>query len=88
MRVIAHRQGRTPQPSPGRPHASRPRRLGLWYRVGWRLNYMILSAYGPAELGGTGQPDPRVQMRQARAERVLALRPATLGPAAPRPALR
>lgn len=53
------------------------RRLGLWYRAGWRFNYMMLGAYGPAQLGGQGQPDPRVLMRQERAARVQALNAGT-----------
>jgi hypothetical protein len=48
-------------------------RLGLWYRTGWRLNYMLLGAYGPAQLGGEGQPDPRTVMVEERAERQRAL---------------
>lgn len=63
----------------------RRRRLGLWYRAGWRFNYIMLGAYGPAQLGGAGQPDPRVVMREERAERVRALNAG--GPPA-RPALR
>ena len=55
------------------PKVLRRRRLGLWYRVSWRLNYLLLGAYGPAQLGGDGQPDPRVLMRLERAERVRAL---------------
>ena len=57
-----------------------PRRLGLRYRIAWRLNYLLLSTYGPAELGGTDQPDPRRQMREERAARTAAL---TVGAAAP-----
>jgi len=60
----------------------RRRRLGLWYRAGWRFNYVMLGAYGPAQLGGDGQPDPRVAMRQERSELVQALN------ATPRPARR
>lgn len=63
-----------------KPQRRRRRRLGLWYRAGWRFNYMMLNAYGPAQLGGQGQPDPRVLMRQERAERVRALN-ASEGPA-------
>jgi len=51
----------------------RHRRLGLWYRAGWRFNYVMLGVYGPAQLGGDGQPDPRVLMRQERADRARAL---------------
>lgn len=58
---------------PTTPKLRRRRRLGLWYRAGWRFNYMMLGAYGPAQLGGDGQPDPRVLMRQERAELVRAL---------------
>ena len=57
-----------------------PRRLGLRYRIAWRLNYLLLSTYGPAALGGTGQPDPRRRMREERAARTAAL---TAGAAAP-----
>lgn len=55
------------------PALLRPAHLPLWYRIGWRLNFIALSAYGPAELGGVGQPDPRRRMRQERAARVAAL---------------
>ena len=58
---------------PTTPKARRRRRLGFWYRAGWRFNYMMLGAYGPAQLGGDGQPDPRVLMQLERAERVRAL---------------
>lgn len=57
------------------PAFRRPAQLPLRYRIGWRLNYIALSAYGPAELGGAGQPDPRRRMRQERADRVAALAP-------------
>lgn len=47
----------------------RPGRLPLRYRIGWRLSDLALSAYGPAEPGGEGQPDPHRRMRQERAAR-------------------
>jgi hypothetical protein len=63
----------------------RRRRLSWRYRAGWRFTYVMLNAYGPAQLGGNGQPDPRALMRRDRAERVRALevqRP-TAAPGAP-----
>lgn len=54
------------------PKAQR-RRLSLWYRAGWRFNYLMLGAYGPAQLGGEGQPDPRALMQLERAGRLRAL---------------
>lgn len=51
------------------------RRLSLWYRMGWRFNYAMLNTYGPAELGGAGQPDPRAEMRKARELRSRAVQP-------------
>lgn len=43
------------------------RKLGFWYRVGWRINYTLLSIMGPPELSGSN--DPRRRMRAERAER-------------------
>lgn len=59
--------------------AGRRRRLGIGYRIGWCLNYALLNAYGPADLGGPGQPDPRVAMRAERALRTSRLQPALPG---------
>lgn len=44
--------------------------LGLGYRVGWRLAYLATSIYGSADRQGT--LDPRAQLRQERARRLLA----------------
>ena len=58
----------------------RPGRLGFWYRIGWRINYVLLHLYGPPTLGGDGEPDVLTLMRAERERR-------RLGPApAPRPA--
>ena len=43
--------------------------LGLGYRVGWRLAYLATSIYGSADRQGT--LDPRAQLRQERARRLL-----------------
>lgn len=40
---------------------------GFWYRVGWNINYALLTVIGPAHLDG--QQDPRARMRAERAER-------------------
>lgn len=57
-------------------------RLGFWYRVRWRISYLLLHAYGPADLAQAD--DPRAAMRVQRRARELAMGP----PHAPsRPAL-
>ena len=45
----------------------RSSKVGFWYRVGWRINYTLLTVLGPAQLG-SGQ-DPRERMLAERAER-------------------
>lgn len=41
--------------------------LGFWYRVGWNIQYALLSLIGPAALDE--RADPRARMRAERAER-------------------
>jgi hypothetical protein len=47
------------------------KRLGIWYRIGWRITYVLLHVYGPPTLGGEGEPDPRSRMRADRELRRL-----------------
>ena len=42
--------------------------LSLGYRLGWRLNYLLLHVAGPATL--SEELDPRCRMRRERAARV------------------
>ncbi|MCF4123183.1 hypothetical protein L1785_19615 [Antribacter sp. KLBMP9083] len=45
--------------------------LSLWYRITWRLNWLLLHVAGPADLGDA---DPRRRMERERAERVARAR--------------
>ncbi len=48
--------------------ASQNEGLSLWYRFGWRVRYILLNIFGPAQLG---DHDPSTELRrerQARAE--------------------
>jgi hypothetical protein len=40
---------------------------GFWYRVGWTINYALLTVVGPAHLDES--QDPRARMRADRAAR-------------------
>jgi hypothetical protein len=46
--------------------------LTLGYRIGYRLRYLALSLFGPAQLGG--EADPQRRLRHERAARVEAAR--------------
>lgn len=49
--------------------------LSLPYRIGWRLQYMLLHVYGPAQLAGGNDPRSRLRRdRERRVERELARR--------------
>jgi hypothetical protein len=51
--------------------------LSLWYRIMYRIKYIGLSIFGPAQLGET--EDPKSLLEQERAEKVAAHR-ALVGP--------
>jgi len=46
--------------------------LSLAYRFSWRIRRMLMSVFGPAELGA--EDDPIVRLKRERAERVVAAR--------------
>lgn len=48
--------------------------LSLWYRLTWRLEYIGVSAVGPAEQ--TLERDPKERLRRARTQRVAEARAA------------
>lgn len=50
--------------------------LSLWYRITWRLNYLLLTVYGPARLDGPN--DPLTRLERQRAAKVAAARAARL----------
>jgi hypothetical protein len=50
--------------------------LSIAYRVGYRIRYLMLSLFGPAQLGGDA--DPQERLRHERAARVAAARAARL----------
>ena len=50
--------------------------LSLAYRLGYRLRYLALHLFGPAQLGGAA--DPHRRLEQERAARVAAARAARL----------
>ncbi len=43
---------------------ARADKVGFWYRLGWSINYGLLSIIGPAHLDA--RHDPRVRMRAER----------------------
>ena len=49
--------------------------LSIGYRIGWRLRYLGLSVFGPAQLGAD---DPQVRLRRERERKVAAARAARL----------
>lgn len=44
-------------------------KLGFWYRVGWNINYALLTIVGPAHLDGDKDPRARMRAERAAAER-------------------
>lgn len=58
--------------------ADRPDRegLSLWYRIGYRIQYALLSVFGPADLDD--QHSPQRQLERRRAAKVAAAREARL----------
>lgn len=48
--------------------------LSVWYRLGWRVRYVLTSVFGPAQLSTS--EDPQSQLLRERAERVVASREA------------
>ncbi len=50
--------------------------LSLWYRIKWRINYALLTVYGPARLEGDN--DPLTRLERQRAAKVAAARAARL----------
>ncbi len=51
--------------------------LSLWYRITWRINYALLTVYGPPRLDG--DKDPLTRLERRRAAKVAAARAARLG---------
>jgi len=46
--------------------------LSLMYRIGWRIRYAVMHAFGPAQLaGGT---DPQERLKEERGRKVAAAR--------------
>ena len=41
--------------------------LSLWYRFGWRVRYVLLNIFGPAQLG---DHDPSTELRRERQAKV------------------
>lgn len=56
--------------------------LSLGYRIGYRLQYLVLHLFGPAQLGDA--ENPHVQLQRRRAAKVAAARQARLEREAPR----
>ena len=50
--------------------------LSIPYRIGWRVRYVAMSVFGPAQLGT--EDDPQVRLRRERARKVAAARAARL----------
>lgn len=50
--------------------------LSLWYRFTWRMQYLLLTVYGPARLDGPR--DPLTRLERQRAAKVAAARAARL----------
>jgi hypothetical protein len=50
--------------------------LSIGYRIGWRLRYLAMSVFGPAQLGS--EDDPQVRLRRERERKVAAARAARL----------
>jgi hypothetical protein len=46
---------------------SRNEGLSHWYRFGWRVRYILLNVFGPAQLGDN---DPSTALRRERQSRV------------------
>lgn len=46
--------------------------LSLWYRIAYRLQYLGLHVFGPAQLGDTD--NPHLQLQRRRAAKVAAAR--------------
>ena len=46
--------------------------LSIGYRIGWRLRYLAMSVFGPAQLGT--EDDPQVRLRRERARKVAVAR--------------
>ena len=51
--------------------------LSLWYRILYRIKYLGLHVFGPAQLGDA--EDPHARMRRERARKVAAARRAKTG---------
>lgn len=75
----------TESPIPAKGLRGNTPRLPLGYRIGWRLKFNFLVAFGPADLDWYN--DPRTRMRQERADRLRALIPTDPAPAGAPPAL-
>jgi hypothetical protein len=44
--------------------------LSHWYRFGWRVRYILLNVFGPAQLGDDNDPSTALRReRQARVDR-------------------
>ena len=51
--------------------------LSLWYRILYRIKYLGLQVFGPAQLGDA--EDPHARMRRERERKVAAARRAKTG---------
>lgn len=54
---------------------ARTNRLGFWYRVGWNIQYALLTLIGPAALDEHNDPRARMRAERAARERRAALEP-------------
>lgn len=52
---------------------ARSQGVGFWYRIGWNLQYALLSLVGPAVLDERNDPRTRMQAERAERERLAAL---------------
>ncbi len=50
--------------------------LSIWYRIGYRVQWVVWHVMGPAQLGG--EEDPHERLRRRREARVAAARTARL----------
>lgn len=50
--------------------------LSIWYRISYRIRYLAMSLFGPAQLSDA--EDPRVRLVQERKAKVAAARAARL----------
>ena len=56
--------------------------LSIGYRIGWRMRYLMMSVFGPAQLGTAD--DPQMRLRRERENRVAQARAARAEHGTPR----